>query len=91
MRARHELLTSLVVERADEMGLRIASPREAQARGGMVRVLLEDSQRVFRALLERNVVVDERAGGIRIAPHFFTAPEEIDACFDALGSLGAHS
>jgi len=87
VRARHQDLTSYVIERADALGLQIASPRDAAVRAGLVRVLVDDSKKVFRALLERNIVVDERAGGIRVAPHFFNTHSEIDTLFDALRDL----
>jgi kynureninase len=91
VRARHMELTSHVMQRADEMGLAPASPRAAEARGGMVRLMVQDSQKIFRALLERGIVVDERAGGIRVAPHFFSTTDEIDTLFAALADLGARS
>lgn len=91
VRARHETLTSYVVSRADDAGFTLASPRDASARGGMVRLLVDDSKAVWRALLDRNIVVDERAGGIRVAPHFFTTTDEIDTLFGALAELGARS
>lgn len=78
-------LTSYIVERADAEGLRIASPRSPEARGGLVRILLDDSEQVFRRLLEMDVVVDERAGGLRVAPHFFNTRQEIEGFFEALG------
>jgi kynureninase len=87
VRARHLELTSHAFERASSMGLRVASPVEASARAGLVRVLVPDSKRVLRALLERNIVVDERAGGLRVAPHFFNTHEEIDTLFAALREL----
>lgn len=91
VRARHVELTSHAYARATDMGLRVASPADPSRRAGLVRVLVQDSKRLFRALLERRIVLDERAGGLRIAPHFFNTPEEIDAAFDALGALGARS
>lgn len=89
VRARHMELTSYVVEGADAAGLLIASPREATSRGGLVRILVPDSQRVFRELLGKGIVVDERAGGIRVAPHFFNTRDEIDALFEALTTISS--
>ena len=91
VRARHMELSSYVVARADAAGLTIASPRAAEQRGGMVRIPVGDSKRMWRELLDRKIVLDERAGGLRVAPHFFNTTEEIDVLFDALEQLGARS
>ena len=87
VRARQMELTSHAFERATELGLTVMSPADASQRGGLVRVMVPDSKRVFRALLARNVVVDERAGGLRFAPHFFHTTAEIDTAFDTLAAL----
>lgn len=87
VRARHLDLTSHAYERARSLGLEIASPADPARRGGLIRVMVPDSKRVFRELLARNVVVDERAGGLRIAPHFFNTHAEIDTAFDTLATL----
>jgi kynureninase len=87
VRARHVELTSYAYARATEMGLDVRSPARAEDRGGLIRVMVPDSKRIFRALLERNIVCDERAGGLRIAPHFFSTTGEIDVFFDALRTL----
>jgi len=88
IRARHRALSQLVVDEIDRAGLPLLSPRDADARGGMVRFGIEDSARVFRELLERKIVVDERAGGLRVAPHFFTTEREIETLFAALQEIG---
>jgi kynureninase len=87
IRERHVALTSLVVDEIDRAGLELRSPRDPAARGGMVRFAIEDSARVFRSLLERRIVVDERAGGLRVAPHFFTTEREIETLFAALREM----
>lgn len=87
IRSRHKELTSYVTEKADEIGLPVASPRDPELRAGLVRVLVEDSKRVFSALLDQGIVVDERAGGLRVAPHFFNTHDEIDTLFAALRLL----
>ena len=87
IRARNAELTEHVIARADELGLAIDTPREPSARGGLVRVMVPESKRVWRALLDRNVVVDERSGGLRIAPHFFNTADEIDVAFDTLRAV----
>ena len=87
VRARHLHLTQYAYDRAIDAGLTVMSPSKADQRGGLIRVMVPEAKLVFRALLERNVVVDERAGGLRIAPHFFNTTDEIDVFFHALAGL----
>jgi selenocysteine lyase/cysteine desulfurase len=47
----------------------------------------EGAGKIAKALYERDVCVDARAGGIRISPHFFNTEEDVDRCFDALAEL----
>ncbi len=87
VRARQLELCSYAYERAVGAGLTVMSPASANDRGGFIRALIPDSKAVFRALLERNVVIDERAGGLRIAPHFFNTTTEIDTLFETLATM----
>jgi kynureninase len=87
VRALQKDLTGYAIERADYLGLEVASPRDTERRAGLIRVMVPESKRVFRDLLARNIVVDERAGGLRVAPHFFNTRAEIDVLFDALREL----
>jgi kynureninase len=87
VRARHMELTSYAAQRATAAGLTVASPTDPNARGGLIRVLVPEAKTVFRTLLDRKIVVDERAGGLRVAPHFFNTRDEIDVLFDALDQI----
>ncbi len=57
----------------------------------MVVIEVPDSKAVLHALLARGVVVDERHGALRVAPHFFSTEADVDALFDALTDLGVGS
>ena len=91
IRSRNRELTARIVERADELGLEVRSPRDPDRRGGLVRVRVpggEDAaERVLRSLFERDVVVDKRADCLRISPHFFNDESDIDRCFSELAEL----
>jgi kynureninase len=88
IRARSTELTAVVVERADELDLEVASPRRPENRGGLVRVLVpggeREAERVLHELFARDVVVDRRGGALRISPHFFNTGDDIERCFDEL-------
>ncbi|MGZ5352553.1 MAG: aminotransferase class V-fold PLP-dependent enzyme [Actinomycetota bacterium] len=85
IRARQGELTEHVIARADELGLPVRTPRDRDARGGVVNVGVgRDAEAICHALLERDVCTDFRADGLRISPHFFNTEDEIDRCFDEL-------
>ncbi|MGZ4125024.1 MAG: aminotransferase class V-fold PLP-dependent enzyme [Actinomycetota bacterium] len=89
IRARQGELTDHVIERADESGLPVRTPRERGARGGVVNVGVgPEAEKICHALLDRDVCTDFRGDGLRISPHFFNSEEDIDRCFDELRSLG---
>jgi len=88
IRERQGALTDHVIARADAMHLTVRTPRERDARGGVVNVGVgPDAEKLCHALLDRDVCTDFRGDGLRISPHFFNTEEEIDRCFDALGEL----
>ncbi|MGZ8599545.1 MAG: aminotransferase class V-fold PLP-dependent enzyme [Actinomycetota bacterium] len=85
IRARQGELTEHVIARADELGLPVRTPRDRDARGGVVNVGVgRDAEAICHALLERDVCTDFRGDGLRISPHFFNTEDEIDRCFDEL-------
>lgn len=85
IRARSTALTTRLIELADEHGFVVKAPREAERRGGTVALDVPHGYEVTQDLLSHDVLVDYRVGaGIRIAPHFFTLDEEIDA---AIGQI----
>ena len=88
IRARQGELTDHVIERADALGLPVRTPRDRDARGGVVNVGVgPEAGRICRALLERDVCTDFRGDGLRISPHFFNTEADVDRCFDELRTL----
>jgi kynureninase len=72
--------TSKLIALADESGLRVNSPRDADQRGGAVSVDLPRAEEVTHELIRREFLVDYRPGaGIRISPHFYNTDDEIEA------------
>jgi kynureninase len=77
-----------IIARADELGLPVRTPRDRNARGGVVNVGVgPEAGKICHALLERDVCTDYRGDGLRISPHFFNTEEDIDRCFDELRAL----
>lgn len=90
IRAKSIHQTARIVERAERLGLPVASPRDPRRRGGTVTLAPEGADAICRRLLEEAILVDHRPGaGIRIAPHFYNADEECDRAVDRIAELGA--
>jgi kynureninase len=88
IRRRQAVLTERVIARADDAGLAVRTPRNADARGGVVNVGVgRDARNICHALLRRDVCTDFRGDGLRISPHFFNTEEDVDRCFDELRCL----
>lgn len=78
-------MTQRCIDWIDELGLQLNSPRPAEIRGGSVVFDFVGSADVCRELNRRTFYCDHRpAAGIRIAPHFYTKPEEIELFFTEL-------
>ena len=88
IRARQGELTEHVIGRADGLGLPVRTPRDRDARGGVVNVGVgPDAERICHVLLDRDVCTDSRGDGLRISPHFFNTEDDVDRCFDELRTL----
>ena len=61
VRAKSLALAELVIARGDELGLDLATPREADARGSHVTFRHEHGYQVVQALIERGIIGDFRA------------------------------
>ena len=80
VRAKSVRQTERLIALADERGYAVAAPRDAARRGGTVAFDVPHAREVSRALLAQDVIVDYRPGaGIRVAPHFYTSDEELEA------------
>src|SRR5689334_4649641 len=80
VRAESVRQTSRLIELADARGYQVTAPRDPARRGGTVAFDVPHAREVALALLADNVIVDYRPGaGIRVAPHFYTSDEELEA------------
>ncbi|MDQ6738493.1 MAG: aminotransferase class V-fold PLP-dependent enzyme [Gemmatimonadota bacterium] len=77
--------TEWLIAAADSRGYRVHAPRDSARRGGTVAFDVPNGREVAQYLLSRDIIVDYRVGaGIRVAPHFYTRDEELDACIGAI-------
>jgi kynureninase len=84
--------TSRLIALADARGFTTTVPREPARRGGTVAFDVPHAREVAQALLARGIIVDFRPGaGIRVAPHFYTSDDEVDAVVVAIDDILAKS
>jgi kynureninase len=80
--------TARLIALADARGYPVSAPRDAARRGGTVAFDVPHAREVSRALLEREIIVDYRPGaGIRVAPHFYTSDEELEAAVETIDDI----
>jgi kynureninase len=88
IRERQQDLVDYLVAAADDAGLPVRSPRDRDARGGLVNIGVgTDAEKICHALLERDVCTDFRGDGLRVSPHFFNTEADIDRLFEGLRDL----
>jgi selenocysteine lyase/cysteine desulfurase len=69
-----------LIELVDHHGLELLSPREPARRAGIVtyRVSSVDSQTLYQTLMAAGVMCASRGGGVRLSPHAWTPPEQLE-------------
>lgn len=87
IRARVLELGDDIIERALARGLVVRTPIDHQRRGGLIAIEVADSKTVLHRLLEREVIVDERHGALRLSAHFYTNQDDIEGFFAALDAI----
>jgi kynureninase len=92
IREKSLVMTQACIDWIDELGMKLNSPREAARRGGSVVFDFVGAADICRELNRRKFFCDHRPGaGIRIAPHFYTKPEEIELFFGELKKIRSGS
>jgi len=77
--------TGRLIELADARGYTVNAPRDPARRGGTVAFDVPHGYEVAQFLLSRDILIDYRPGaGIRVAPHFYTGDDELDAAVAAI-------
>src|SRR5688572_18444709 len=77
--------TRRLIGLAEARGYDVRAPRTDDRRGGTVAFSVPHAQEVSRDLLSQDILVDYRPNaGIRIAPHFYTTDDELDAAVGAI-------
>jgi kynureninase len=86
--------TQLLIDRGDEAGFELGSPREPERRGGTVTVRTPEFEAVHRELAERQILCDFRPdAGLRLGPHYYNTDDELRHAVDQIVEIvesGAH-
>jgi kynureninase len=90
IRAKSLRQTARLIELAEGAGFKVNSPKDPQERGGTVVIDVPNGYEVTKELARRDCLVDFRPGaGIRVAPHFYSKDEEIDAVVQEIQKVAA--
>ncbi|MCC5988167.1 MAG: aminotransferase class V-fold PLP-dependent enzyme [Pararhodobacter sp.] len=85
--ARHNLeLCEQIIERADAAGLRLASPRQAERRGGSVMLQIDNAAATVDRLRAHGLFTDARGKILRLSPGWITEANAVDRLFDLLSA-----
>jgi selenocysteine lyase/cysteine desulfurase len=82
--ARIDELTDYLLERMDERGITLLSPRQRGRRAGITMLGVPDPVETTRGLKKKNVSVSARGRGIRVALHFYNNHDDVDRLAEAL-------
>lgn len=92
VRAHSLALTRRLMDGVRELGCTVRTPDDDARRGGTVVFDFDGSADACRVLLSRRIWLDHRPGyGLRVSPHVYTRPDEIDAFVAALGEVMGRS
>jgi selenocysteine lyase/cysteine desulfurase len=80
-------LVDLVLAGADERKLEVLTPRDPRERASIVTFLVPDAPRALEALARERVIVNSRLGGLRVSPHFYNQPADVERLFEVLDRL----
>jgi selenocysteine lyase/cysteine desulfurase len=78
-------LTDYLCERADRAGIDVFSSRRPGDRSGIVSLAMSgDVRRLVRRCRDNGVVINQRAGRLRVSPHCYNTPAEVDRLMELL-------
>jgi selenocysteine lyase/cysteine desulfurase len=81
-------LTDHLCERAVKIGLEVYSSRRRGETSGIVSLAVPgDVRAIVRRCRDAGIVINQRAGRLRVSPHAYNTTEEIDRLVELLGAL----
>jgi selenocysteine lyase/cysteine desulfurase len=79
-------LTDLLTNALDEIGYDVKTPRPHRSRAGILSFACPNPDRLVERLKTRDIIVSLREGIVRVAPHFYNSPEEIQRAEEVIRS-----
>jgi selenocysteine lyase/cysteine desulfurase len=68
----------------DDLGAKLATPRDAERRGALVCVKSTDAKALVGALDADGIVTSDRDGNLRVSAHCYNTVEDVDSVLEAL-------
>ncbi|HEX2076756.1 MAG TPA: aminotransferase class V-fold PLP-dependent enzyme [Longimicrobium sp.] len=77
-------LTAELAALAEEAGFEMKAARDPRHRSGILLIRHDDAAGAVHRLAQQNIIVDHRAGYVRVSPHFYNTPDENRLFIEAL-------
>ena len=87
IRERTSALTARLVSRLEDEGFGLRVPEETERHASITMIEMEDPAAAVEELARRNIIVDHRAGAVRISPYFYNTQNDIDEVVEALREI----
>ena len=87
IRAWHEVLARRLIDGGLARGLHLHGPDDVRHKTASTAFVVHDSHGVERAMRERGILASARGPVIRLAPHYYSTLEDVDAALDVLASV----
>ena len=81
-------LIDRMMARLGDAGAAVVTPADRARRAGILTVRANHAERVSDRLANAGIVCGLREGAIRVSPHFYTTPEDIDRAMEVLVGEG---
>ncbi len=79
-------LTDRLIDSLGRLGVEVLSNVRDEHRSGIVSFAVPgaEAEQIAEWMRERGIIVAARGGGVRVAPHFYNSPDDVDAFVAAL-------
>lgn len=87
--SRNRALVERILEKARERKYEILTPEAPEERASIVTFRVPDLPKALAACQREDVIVSSRLDGIRVSPHFYNRPQDVDRLFEVLDAGAA--
>ncbi|MBI4520514.1 MAG: aminotransferase, partial [Gemmatimonadetes bacterium] len=84
--ARNRELVEHLLAAAAAAGLTTRAADEPERRSAIVMIRHDDAAGAVAHLASQRIIVDHRRGHVRVSPHFYNTPQELDRFVEALAA-----